>query len=135
MASQGKESKTTEKTSLKLIVVESPSKIKTISKFLDKSFRIVSTLGHIKDLPEKKLGVAFDEKTGAISLDYVALAGKQTVITDICKQASGCDEIYLASDPDREGEIIAWHIAEEIAKVLKTNKIKEIQKEREKQCI
>lgn len=122
MASQGKESKTTEKTSLKLIVVESPSKIKTISKFLDKSFRIVSTLGHIKDLPEKKLGVAFDEKTGAISLDYVALAGKQTVITDICKQASGCDEIYLASDPDREGEIIAWHIAEEIAKVLKTNK-------------
>lgn len=122
MASQGKESKIAEKTSLKLIVVESPSKIKTISKFLDKSFRIVSTLGHIKDLPEKKLGVAFDDKTGAIKLDYVALDGKQSVITDICKQASGCDEIYLASDPDREGEIIAWHIGEEISKVLKANK-------------
>ena len=119
MASQGKGPKPTDSSSLKLIVVESPGKIKTISKFLDKSFRIVSTVGHIKDLPEKKLGVAFNDKTNAIQLEYTTLEGKQSVINDICKQAVGCDEIFLASDPDREGEIIAWHIGEELVKVSK----------------
>ncbi len=119
MASHGKGSRPNDTSSSKLIVVESPGKIKTIAKFLDKSFRIVSTVGHIKDLPEKKLGVAFNDKNNAIQLEYTTLDGKQSVITDICKQASGCDEVYLASDPDREGEIIAWHIGEEIAKVVK----------------
>jgi len=119
MASHGKGSRPNDTSSSKLIVVESPGKIKTIAKFLDKSFRIASTVGHIKDLPEKKLGVAFNDKNNAILLEYTTLDGKQSVITDICKQAAGCDEIFLASDPDREGEIIAWHIAEEISKVVK----------------
>jgi DNA topoisomerase I len=104
---------------LKLLIVESPAKIKTISKFLGKEFVIMSTFGHTKDLPPKKIGVELDEKTGKISLEYEPLKDKAQTIADICKQASHCDEVYLASDPDREGEIISWHIAQEISKVFK----------------
>src|SRR5579863_3111107 len=100
----------------KLIIVESPSKIKTISKFLNKDFVVMSTMGHIKDLPAKKLGVSMDD---GITIDYVVLEGKEQVIANICKQASTSDIIYVAPDPDREGEIIGWHIAQDIAKVAK----------------
>lgn len=103
----------------KLIIVESPAKIKTISKFLGKDFVIMSTMGHIKDLPSKKLGVSIEDD--GIHIDYVTLDGKQQVIANICKQASTSDVIYVAPDPDREGEIIGWHIAQEIAKVSKKN--------------
>ncbi len=107
------------KKSLKLLIVESPAKIKTIKKFLGNDFEIMSTFGHIKDLPSKKLGIAFDEKKEHLILEYVALKGKEDVIKQICAQAKKCDEIYLASDPDREGEIIAWHIGDEIEKKTK----------------
>lgn len=100
----------------KLLIVESPAKIKTISKFLDKNFKIMSTIGHIKDLPSKELGIDMND---GISIDYVVLENKQKVITDICKAAQNADEVFLAPDPDREGEIIAWHIAQEIKKVIK----------------
>lgn len=111
----------------KLLIVESPAKIKTIAKFLGKDFKIMSTMGHVKDLPQKELGVVFDEKTGGIAIDYVPLENKAKTIADICKEAQTADEIYLAPDPDREGEIIAWHIAQEIAKVVKSkNKIHRI---------
>ena len=103
----------------KLIIVESPSKIKTISKLLDKDYVIMSTMGHIKDLPSKKIGVSIDKN--GISIDYVILDGKEQTIASICKQASTCDIIYVAPDPDREGEIIGWHIAQEIEKVAKKN--------------
>jgi DNA topoisomerase-1 len=103
----------------KLIIVESPAKIKTISKFLDKDYVIMSTMGHIKDLPAKKIGVSIDDKN--ITIDYVTLDGKDQTIANICKQASSCDTIYIAPDPDREGEIIGWHIAQEIKKVAKKN--------------
>ena len=98
----------------KLLIVESPAKIKTISKFLGRDFKIMSTVGHIKDLPSKSIGVNLGPP---ITLEYVVLDNKQKVIADICKQASVSDEIYLAPDPDREGEIIAWHIEQEILKV------------------
>ena len=101
----------------KLIIVESPAKIKTISKFLDKDYVIMSTMGHIKDLPTKKIGVSIDDDS--IKIDYVVLEGKAPTIANICKQASTSDIIYVAPDPDREGEIIGWHIAQEIAKVAK----------------
>ena len=105
----------------KLLIVESPSKIKTISKFLDKDFKIMATMGHIKDLPTKKLGVTIN---GSIEIDYVPIENKDKVIADICKEASKSAEIYLAPDPDREGEIIAWHIDQEIEKVLpKSSKV------------
>ena len=103
----------------KLLIVESPSKIKTIAKFLDKSFKIMSTLGHVKDLPENELGVHMN---GTITIDYVVLNKKDKLIADICKEASTAHDIFLAPDPDREGEIIAWHIAQEIAKVVKDPK-------------
>ncbi|MFH0898732.1 MAG: type I DNA topoisomerase [bacterium] len=106
------------KTNMKLLIVESPAKIKTISKFLGKDFKIMSTFGHIKDLPPKKLGVELNEKTHKISLEYAVIEGKEKFIADICKQASRSGEVYLASDPDREGEIISWHIGQEIEKVF-----------------
>jgi DNA topoisomerase I len=100
----------------KLLIVESPAKIKTISKFLGNEFKILSTMGHIKDLPTKTLGVTIN---GSIDIEYVVMENKEKTIADICKEASRSDEIYLAPDPDREGEIIAWHIAGEIDKVVK----------------
>lgn len=100
----------------KLFIVESPAKIKTISKILGKDFKIMSTVGHIKDLPSKRLGITIN---GSIELEYDVIENKEKVIADICKEASKVDEVYLASDPDREGEIISWHIGQEIQKVAK----------------
>ncbi len=99
-----------------LLIVESPAKIKTISKFLGNDFRIMSTVGHIMDLPPKKLGVTIN---GSVELEYVTIEGKEAVIAEICKAASGSGDIFLATDPDREGEIIAWHIGNQIEKVIK----------------
>jgi DNA topoisomerase-1 len=98
----------------KLLIVESPAKIKTISKFLGSDFKIMSTVGHIKDLPTKKLGIVMGDP---INIEYVTIEDKDKIIADICKQAASSGEIYLAPDPDREGEIIAWHIGQEIEKV------------------
>lgn len=103
----------------KLLIVESPSKIKTISKFLGKDYVIMSTLGHIKDLPKKELGIHLNN---IIELDYTVIEKKDKVISDIVKQAKNSDVIYLAPDPDREGEIIAWHVEQEILKNSKTKK-------------
>jgi DNA topoisomerase I len=103
----------------KLLIVESPAKIKTIAKFLGKEFRIMSTMGHVMDLPTKKIGVTIN---GSIDIEYVPLEGKESVINDICKEARTADVIYLAPDPDREGEIIAWHISEAIKEASKNKK-------------
>jgi len=99
----------------KLLIVESPAKIKTIQKFLGSDFRIMSTMGHIKDLPTKTMGVTRDP----IALEYVALEGKDKTIAELCKAARSVEAVYLAPDPDREGEIIAWHVAQEIQKASK----------------
>lgn len=106
--------------SKKLLIVESPSKIKTISKFLGKDYRIMATMGHIMDLPTKELGVTIN---GSINIDYVPIENKDKTIAEICKEASKCNEIYLAPDPDREGEIIAWHVKENVKKVADQDKI------------
>lgn len=104
----------------KLLIVESPAKIKTISKFLGSDFKIMSTIGHIKDLPEKKIGVTVNDH---IEIEYVVMKDKDKVIKDIVDAAKKSEAIYLAPDPDREGEIIAWHIGNEIAKVAEQDKI------------
>lgn len=101
----------------KLIIVESPAKIKTISKFLDKDYKIISTMGHIKDLPSKEIGIVVTPDE--IQITYVPLEGKEKTISELIKQARSSDEIFLAPDPDREGEIIAWHAFKEIEKVIK----------------
>ena len=101
----------------KLLIVESPAKIKTISKFLGKDFRIMSTFGHVMDLPERRIGVGITQDS-KIEIDYVPIKDKAGTIADICKQARESSEVLLASDPDREGEIISWHICQQIAKVF-----------------
>ncbi len=101
----------------KLVIVESPAKIKTISKILGKDFTIMSTVGHIMDLPPKKIGVSI-EKSG-IEIEYVPIKDKDRVIAEICKAAQGADIVFLGPDPDREGEIIAWHVENLIKKASK----------------
>ena len=104
----------------KLIIVESPAKIKTISKILGGNFTIMSTLGHIMDLPPKKIGVSIEPD--GIEIEYVPIKDKEKTIAEICKAAQKVETILIGSDPDREGEIIAWHIGNEIKKVVKKNK-------------
>ena len=102
----------------RLLIVESPAKIKTIKKFLDADFKIMATMGHIKDLPTREMGVTRDP----ITLSYVPIEKKEKTIAELCKAAMSVDEVYLAPDPDREGEIIAWHVYEEIKKLVKDPK-------------
>ena len=78
----------------KILIVESPAKIKTISKFLDKKFKVLSTVGHIMDLPEKELGVSIDD---TVKVKYVILKGKDKTITELKKEATTADEIYLGT--------------------------------------
>jgi DNA topoisomerase-1 len=94
-----------------LIVVESPSKAKTITKYVGKQYAVMASVGHVKDLPEKRLGVSLEKN---FKPEYVVIRGKQKVLDEIKKAAERSDKIYLAPDPDREGEAIAYHIAEEL---------------------
>ena len=98
------------KRSQKLVVVESPSssKVKTISKFLGSGYKVVATVGHIRDLPKSRMSVKIEED---FEPEYINVRGKASVIKDIKKQAENASDVYLASDPDREGEAIAWHLA------------------------
>ena len=92
-----------------LIIVESPAKVKTIKKFLGDKFAVEASVGHVRDLPAKKLGV--DESKG-FEPEYGIIPGKQKVVAQLVKAAEKAKTVYLAPDPDREGEAIAWHIAE-----------------------
>lgn len=94
-----------------LIIVESPTKIRTLSKFLGREYIVTATKGHILDLPPKKLGV--DPEDG-FALEYVVIEGKKAVIRSLKTAAAKADIVYLAPDPDREGEAIAWHVAEQL---------------------
>ncbi|MCI0532268.1 MAG: type I DNA topoisomerase [candidate division Zixibacteria bacterium] len=96
-----------------LVIVESPTKCKTLKKFLGRDFDVQATVGHIKDLPKSKLGVDVDND---FKPDYAVIKGKEKVISQLKKDAAKVDKIYLAPDPDREGEAIAWHVAEELKK-------------------
>lgn len=94
-----------------VVIVESPAKSRTINKILGKEFTVKASIGHIKDLPEKKLGVDVDNN---FRPQYVVIPGKGKIIKELKRTARQADRVYLATDPDREGEAIAWHIAEEI---------------------
>ncbi|MDO9228983.1 MAG: type I DNA topoisomerase [Syntrophales bacterium] len=96
-----------------LIVVESPTKVKTISKYLGADFEVRASVGHVKDLPKNSLGI--DTEKG-FEPTYLVMESKKKVIADLKKAAARADQILLAPDPDREGEAIAWHVAEEIGK-------------------
>ncbi len=92
-----------------LIIVESPAKIKTLKKFLGKDFEFASSIGHVRDLPKKGFGIDTEHD---FEPDYQILPDKKEVISGLKKLAKACDVVYLAPDPDREGEAIAWHIAQ-----------------------
>ena len=96
-----------------LVVVESPTKIRTLKKYLGDDFEIAATVGHIKDLPVKELGVSIEH---GFRPQYTTVIGKEKVIRALKKAAANLNDIYLAPDPDREGEAIAWHTAEVLKK-------------------
>ena len=99
-----------------LIVVESPAKAKTINKFLGRDFVVKASMGHIRDLPSKELGVDVDNE---FAPKYTLIRGKGKVIKELQAAAEKVDSIYLAADPDREGEAICWHLAHELRKTKK----------------
>jgi DNA topoisomerase-1 len=98
-----------------LVIVESPAKAKTINKFLGRDFIVKASMGHVRDLPKKELGV--DEES--FSPTYTVLPEKKKILAELKKAAKGAEAIYLASDPDREGEAICWHLKEELTKSTK----------------
>src|SRR5436309_969441 len=104
-----------------LIIVESPTKARTISKYLGRGYAVMASVGHVKDLPENKLGVDIQRN---FTPQYVTIKGKAQVLAEIKKKAKEADKVYLAPDPDREGEAIAWHIAQEIDGKAMDGKVK-----------
>ena len=91
-----------------LVIVESPSKAKTIGKFLGSRYKVVASVGHVRDLPKSKLGVNIEND---FEPEYINIRGKGDVIKELKKEAKNAKKIYLATDPDREGEAISWHLA------------------------
>src|SRR5512144_1156803 len=94
-----------------LVVVESPAKAKTIKKYLGRAFDVRASVGHVKDLPKSKMGVDIEK---GFAPEYDVIKGKAKVLSEIKRAARSADRVFLATDPDREGEAIAWHISEEI---------------------
>ena len=91
-----------------LVIVESPAKAKTISKYLGKNYTVEASMGHVRDLPKSKLGVDIEDN---FNPKYITIRGKGELIAKLKKSAKKADKIYLATDPDREGEAISWHLA------------------------
>lgn len=91
----------------KLVIVESPAKAKTIGKYLGSDFVVKASMGHLRDLPKKKMSVDIEHD---FKPDYVPIEGKEKIINDLRHTASESDFVYLATDPDREGEAISWHL-------------------------
>ncbi|MCP9446027.1 MAG: type I DNA topoisomerase [Nitrospira sp.] len=94
-----------------LVIVESPTKAKTVTKYLGRGYEVLASVGHIKDLPTSKLGVDLERD---FAPQYVTIKGKSKVLAEIKKKAERAEKIFLAPDPDREGEAIAWHIEQEL---------------------
>ncbi|SJZ34801.1 type I DNA topoisomerase [Garciella nitratireducens] len=93
-----------------LVIVESPAKAKTISKFLGKGYKVEATMGHIKDLPKSQLGINIEKN---FEPKYITIRGKGPILEKIKKEVKKADKILLATDPDREGEAISWHLAKQ----------------------
>lgn len=111
-----------------LVVVESPTKVKALKKYLGKDYEVLASKGHVKDLPDRSLGVDLDKD---FEPQYVTIPGKEKILKEITTAAKNAESIFLAPDPDREGEAIAWHIASELKKpddLIKRVLIQEITK-------
>ena len=94
-----------------LVVVESPAKAKTINKYLGRNYKVVASMGHVRDLPKSKLGVDVDD---GFEPSYEVIASRKKVLKELKDAAKDASEIFVATDPDREGEAIGWHLAEEL---------------------
>ncbi|MDD5730657.1 MAG: DNA topoisomerase, partial [Candidatus Omnitrophica bacterium] len=103
-----------------LVIVESPTKAKTIGKILGEKFSVLPSMGHLIDLPQKKLGVDVEKDFEA---QYVVIPGRKKVLSQLKKAAKGGDTVYIATDPDREGEAIGWHIKSELFKNKKVLRV------------
>lgn len=102
-----KTAKKTAKTKKKLVIVESPAKASTITKFLGKNYTVMASMGHVRDLPKSQLGVDIEND---YEPKYITIRGKGELLSALRKEAKNADHIYLATDPDREGEAISWHL-------------------------
>ena len=102
----------------KLLIVESPSKVKPIKKYLGSDYKVMASVGHIRDLPKSKLGIDIDN---GFLPQYINMPDKKDVIKSLKQAAADCDEVYLATDPDREGEAISWHLAQILALDMNKN--------------
>src|SRR3989338_7810025 len=100
-----------------LVLVESPAKASTIEKYLDDKYKVLATYGHVRDLPTKEIGVDFENK---YEPKYIAMKGKAKVIKDIKTSMKEAKIIYMAVDPDREGEAIGWHTAQALGLITKS---------------
>src|SRR5215203_2436148 len=94
-----------------LVVVESPAKAKTINKYLGRNYKVIASMGHVRDLPKSKLGVDIEED---FEPSYEVIASRKKVLKELKDAAKESDDIFIATDPDREGEAIGWHLAEEL---------------------
>ena len=92
-----------------LVIVESPAKARTIEKYLGNHYQVVASMGHLRDLPKSTMGVDID---GDFTPQYLPVKDRADVIADLKKRAKSADTVYLATDPDREGEAISWHLKE-----------------------
>lgn len=92
-----------------LVIVESPSKAKTIGKYLGPSYEVKACMGHLRDLPKSTMGVDFEHD---FEPHYIPMKGKEAIISDLKKAAKNSGNVFLATDPDREGEAISWHLKE-----------------------
>ncbi|HSA54263.1 MAG TPA: type I DNA topoisomerase [Gemmatimonadaceae bacterium] len=94
-----------------LVIVESPAKAKTIGKYLGRGYRVKATVGHVRDLPQKRLGIDVEK---GFTPEYVTIEGKEKTLAEIKQAAQAAEAVYIATDPDREGEAIGWHVAEHL---------------------
>lgn len=91
-----------------LVIVESPAKVKTIKKFLGSNYEVMASNGHVRDLPKSQLGIDVDND---YEPKYITIRGKGDILATLRKEAKKSDKVFLATDPDREGEAISWHLA------------------------
>ena len=92
-----------------LVIVESPAKAKTINKYLGKNYTVIASMGHMRDLPKSQLGIDIENN---YEPKYITIRGKGDLLSKLKKAAKSADKVYLATDPDREGEAISWHLAQ-----------------------
>ena len=91
-----------------LVIVESPAKVKTIKKFLGSNYEVLASNGHVRDLPKSRMGIDIEHD---FEPKYITIRGKGDILAKLRKEAKKADKIFLATDPDREGEAISWHLA------------------------